>query len=117
MYICNVSFLKRWRGADGPWTSWTDWLMDRGGTSLLQSVGEKVTWVSTESRCSPPGEWRPDMVVQAKMSGKPAEISDYIGRYQSVSPAAGSICLGAGRERQWVAGIIKVGGGTVARLV
>lgn len=65
----------------------------------------------------PPGEWRPGVVVQAKMSEKPAEISDYIGRCQSVSVAAGFTCLGADRERQWAAGIIKVGGGTVPRLV
>lgn len=65
----------------------------------------------------PPGEWRPAVVAQAKMSEKPGEISDYIGRSQFVSPAAGFTCLGAGRERQWVAGIIKVGGGTLARQV
>ena len=65
----------------------------------------------------PPGERRPAVVVQAKMNNKPAEISDYIGRCQSVSPAAGFTCLGADRERQWVAGTIKVGGGTLARQV
>ena len=27
--------------------------LGKRGTSLLQSVGEKGTWVSTESRCSP----------------------------------------------------------------
>ena len=51
MYICNVSFLKRWGQMDlGPAGQIG---LGKRGTSLLQSVGEKGTWVSTESRCSP----------------------------------------------------------------